>query len=90
MSLKMDAIFPEVSLEIFLPICYRGKHRLQGDIFRCFHEGSLQAVQVLVALSASHVLQNNPRFIVQGLRSGLTEVQISALKKGENVSCSQS
>ena len=61
----MAALCPDASLESLRPLCYRGTHRLQGDLCRCFHEGSLQAVQVVVALSASHVLQNSPQFIVQ-------------------------
>jgi hypothetical protein len=62
----MDAICPDASLETLRPLCYRGMYRLQGDLCRCFHEGSLQGVQVVVALLASHVLQNSPQFIVQG------------------------
>ena len=53
----MAAICPDGSLETLRPLCYRGTHRLLGDLCRCFHEGSLQALQVVVALSASHVLQ---------------------------------
>jgi hypothetical protein len=48
------------------PHCYRGTHRLQGDLCRCYHEGSLQTVHV-VMLAANHVLQNSPQFIVQGV-----------------------
>ena len=65
LSLKMVALCPDASLETFWPLCYPGTHRLQGDLCRCFHKGSLQAVQVGVMLSASHVLQ----FIVQGVET---------------------
>jgi len=53
-------------LDTLWPLCYRSMHCLQGDLCHCFHEGSLQTVQVVVTLSASHVLQNSPQFIVQG------------------------
>ena len=56
----------DVSLEMLRPLCYRGTHRLQGDLCHCFHEGSLQTVQVVVTLLASHVLQNSAQFIVPG------------------------
>jgi hypothetical protein len=47
------------SLETLRPLCYRRTDHLQGDICRSFHEGSLQAVQVVVTLLASHALQNS-------------------------------
>ena len=62
----MASLCPDTSLETLLPLCYRGTHRLQGDLCRGFHEGSLKAVQVVVTLLARHVLQNSPQFIVQG------------------------
>ena len=77
----MTALCPDASLETLPPLCYRDTHRLQEDLCRCSHEGSLQAVQVVVALSASHVLQNSPQFVVQALKSGLSEGQSSALIK---------
>jgi hypothetical protein len=55
------------------PFCCHRTHHLQGDLCRCLHEGSLQALQVVVMLSASHVLQNSPQFTVRGLRSVLSE-----------------
>ena len=76
MSLCLDE-----SLETLRPICYRGTHSLQGDLCCYFYEGSLQAVQVVVTLSATHVLQNNPSLWSRGLRSGLPEGQPSALIK---------
>jgi len=38
----MAALCLDASLETVLPLCYRGTHRLQWDLCRCFHEGSLQ------------------------------------------------
>jgi len=77
----MAALCLDASLETLRPLCYRGTHSLQGDLCRCLHEGSLQTVQVVVTLLASHVLQNSPQFIIRGLRSGLLEGQSSALIK---------
>jgi len=81
MPLKMAALCLDASLETLRPLCYRGMHLLQGDLCRCFDEGSLQTIQVVVMLLASHVLQESPQFIVLGLRSGLPEGQSSALIK---------
>jgi len=61
----MAALCPNTSLKTCQPPCYRGMHRLQGDLCHCCHEGSLQ---VIVALSARYVLQNSPQFIVQGVK----------------------
>ena len=60
----MAALCPDTTLETLRPLCYRST-RLQGDLCRCFRDGSCQAVQVVVTLLASHVLQNSPQFIVQ-------------------------
>ena len=80
MSLKMATFCLDTSLEMLRQLSCRGTRRLQGELCRCFHEGSLQTVHVVVTLSASRVLQNSPQFIVQGgLRSGLPEGQSSAL-----------
>ena len=54
-------------LQMPQPLCYRSTHHLQGDLCHCFHEESLQTIQVVVMLSASHVLQNSPQFVVQGV-----------------------
>ena len=64
----MATLCPDASLEMLQPLCYHGTHCLQRDICRCFHEGSLQAVRVVVMLLASHVLQNSPQFIVRGFQ----------------------
>ena len=66
MPLKMAAVWLDASLETLWPLCYRGTQSLQGDLYRCFDEGSLQTVQVVVTPLASQVLQNSPQFIVQG------------------------
>ena len=56
----MATLCLDTSLETLRLLCYHGTYRLQGDLCRCFHEGSLQTVQVVVTLSESHVLQNSP------------------------------
>ena len=63
----MATLCLDASLETLWPFCYRGTHCLQGDLCCCFHEGSLQTVQVVVMLLGSHVLQNSPQFIVPGV-----------------------
>ena len=67
MSLKMAALCPDASLKTLRPLCYRGMHHLQEDLCCCFHKGSPQALQVVVMLLASYVLQNSPQFMVQGV-----------------------
>jgi hypothetical protein len=67
MPLIMAALYLDTSLETLRLLCYRSTHHLQGDLCRCFHEGSLQTVLVVVMLLASHVLQNSTQFIVQGV-----------------------
>jgi hypothetical protein len=47
------------------PLYYRGRHRLQGDLCRCFHKGSFHTVQIILTVLARHVLQNSPQFIAQ-------------------------
>jgi hypothetical protein len=81
MPLKMAALCLDASLETLGPLCYRGTHRLHGDLCRCLHKESLQTVRVVVTLLASHVLQNSPQFILRVMRSGLPEGQSSALIK---------
>jgi len=84
MSVKMAALCPDASLQTLRPLCYRGTHRLQGDLCRCFHEGSLKAVQVVVTLLASHVFQNSPQFIVQGVEVWTPQGSILGPDKGRN------
>ena len=62
----MAALCLNARLEMLRPLCYRGTRHLQGDLCRCFLEGSLRSVQVVVTLSASRALQNGPQFMVQG------------------------
>ena len=81
----MATLCPIASFEMLQPLCYQGTHHLQGDLCHCFHEGSLQAVQVAVTLSASHVLQNSHSLKSRGLRSGLPEGQSSALIKAGTI-----
>jgi hypothetical protein len=81
----MAAFCLDASLETLRPLCYRGTHRLQGDLCRCFHEGSLQTVQVVVTLSASHVLQNSPQFIVPAFEVWTPPGSILGADKGQTV-----
>ena len=85
MPLKMAALCLDTSLETLRPLCYRGTHRLQGDLCRCFLEGSLRTVQVVVTLLASHVLQNSPQFIVPGVEVWTPRGPILGADKGRNV-----
>jgi len=86
----MAALCSDASLEKIRQLCYCGRHRLQGDLCRCLHEGSLQAVQVDVALSASHVLQNSPQFIVQGFEVWTPRGPILGADKGRKFPSSHS
>ena len=81
----MAALRLDASLETLRPHCYRGTHRLQEDLCRCFHEGSLQTVQVVVTLFASHVLQISPQFIVQGVEVWTLRGPILGADKCRNV-----
>ena len=86
----MAALCPEASLETLRPLCYRGTQRLQEDLCRCFREVSLQEVQVVVALSASRVLQNSPQFIVQGVEVWTPRGPILGADKSRNLPRSHS
>jgi hypothetical protein len=55
----------DTSLETLWPICYRHTHHRQEDLCHHFHEGSLQGLQAVATLLASHVLQKSPQFTVQ-------------------------
>ena len=81
----MAAPFPDPSLETLRPLCYRGTHRLQWDLCRCFHERYFQTVQVIVTLSTSHVLQNSQQFIVQGFEVWTPRGSILDADKCQNV-----
>ena len=82
----MAALCLDVSLETLQPLCYSGTHRLQGDLCHCFYEGSLQAVQVVVTLLASYVLQNNPKNIVPGFEVWTPRGPILGADEDRNVS----
>ena len=81
----MAALCFDASLETPRPLCYRGTHRLQGDPRHCFHEGSLQTLQVVVTLLASRVLQNSPQFIVPWVEVWTPRGQILDTNKGRKV-----
>jgi len=81
----MAALCLDANLETLRPLCYRGTHRLQGDLCRCFHEGSLQTVQVFVMLLACHVLQKRPQFIVPGVEVWTPWGPVLGADKSQNV-----
>ena len=81
----MAALCLDASLQTLWPFCFRSMHCLQWDLCRCFHEGSLQTVQVVVMLLASHVLQNSPQFIVPGVEVWTPRRPILGADKGQNV-----
>ena len=85
----MAALCLNTSLETLWPLCYCSTCHLQGDLCRCFHEGSLQTVQVVVTLLASHVLQNNPQFILPGVEVWTPRGPILGTDKGRNVPLQQ-
>ena len=62
----MAALCLDASRETLLPLCCLRTLSLQGDVCCCLHKGSTQGLQAVVMLSAFHVLQNSPQFIVQG------------------------
>jgi len=77
----MAALCLSASVEMLWPLCCHCTHCLQGDLWCCLYEGSLQALQVVVMLSASHVLQNSPQFTVQGVEVWTPKGQFLALLK---------
>jgi len=81
----MAALCLDTSLEMLRPLCYCGMNRLQGDLCHCFHEGSLQTVQVVLTILANHVLQNSPQFIVLGVEVWTPRGPILGADKGLNV-----
>jgi len=52
------------AFETLWPLCCHHELRLRGDLWRCLHKGSTQALQAPVPLSTPHILQNSPQFIV--------------------------
>ena len=81
----MADLWLDASLETLQPLCCHHTHHLQGDLCRCLHEGSLQALQVVVILLASHVLQNSPQFTVQGVEVWTPQGPILSADEGQNV-----
>jgi len=81
----MAVLCLDASPETLRPLCHRGTHYLQGDLCRCFHGRSLQAVQVVVKLLASRVLQNSPQFIVPGVEVWTPRGSILGADKGRNI-----
>ena len=76
MSLKMAALCPDA------PASLLSRHAPSP-------EGSLQTVQVVVTLLASHVLQNNPQFILPGVEVWTPRGPILGTDKGRNVPLQQ-
>jgi len=62
----MATLCLDANLQTFRPLCCRRTLRLQGDLCRCLHNGSPQALQAVVILLARHVHQNSPQVIVKG------------------------
>jgi len=81
----MTSLCLDASLETLRPLFYRGTHCVQGDLCCYFHEGSLQDAQVVVTLSASHVLQNSPQFMVQRVEVWNPRGPTLGADKGRNV-----
>jgi len=73
------------SLKTLWPLCCHRMHCLQGNLCLCLHEGSLQALQVVVILLASHVLQNSLRFTVQGVEVWTHRGPILGAVEGQKV-----
>jgi len=75
----------DASLEALLPLCCHHMLCLQGDLCCCFHMGSLQALQVVLTLSACHVLYNSPQVIVQGVEVWTPRKRILSTDEGMKV-----
>ena len=94
MTLKMAALCLNASLETLRSLCYRSSHCLQGDLCLCFHEGSLQTVQVVVTFLVSRDIKNSPQFIVSGVEVWNPRGPIPSEDKGRNerdmIFCNQS
>ena len=81
----MVALCLDASLETLRPLCSRHTPYLQGDLCRCLHKGSPQALQTFVMLLACHVLQNSPQFIVQGFEFCTPRKPILGADEGQKV-----
>ena len=67
------------------PLCCRCTLRLQGDLCRSLNKGSHQALQAVVTLSARHVFQKIPQFIVQGFEVCTPRKPILGADEGQKV-----
>ena len=81
----MAALCLDASLEMLQPLCYRGTHRLQRHLCYSFQEESLQTVEVVLTLLASHVFQNSSQFIVPGAEVWTHRRPILETDKGPKV-----
>jgi len=81
----MAALCLDASLETLQSLCCHCTHCLWGDLCRYLHEGSLQALQVVVMFSANHVLQNSPQFTVQGFEVWTPQGPILGTDEGQKV-----
>jgi len=54
----MAVLCLDASLETLRSLCCHRTHCLLGDLCLCLHEGTLQALQVVVMLLTNHILQN--------------------------------
>jgi len=81
----MAALCLGASLETLRPLCCRRTLRLQGDLCRCLHKGSPQALLAVVMLSALHVLQNSPQFFVQGFEVCTPRKPILGADEGKKI-----
>jgi len=81
----MAALCLDASLETLQPLCCHCTHCLQGDLCHCLYEGSLQALQVVVMLLTSLVLQNSPQFTVQGVEVWTPQGPILSTDEGQKV-----
>jgi hypothetical protein len=70
----MAALCFDASFETLQPLCCR-----------CLHKGSPQALRAVVSLSARHVLQNSPKFIVQGFEVCTPRKSILGADEGKKV-----
>ena len=81
----MAALCLDTSLETLWPLCCCCTHHLQWDLCHCLHETSLQAPQATVTLTAHHILQNSPQFIVQGDEVWTPQGPILGAEEGQNI-----
>jgi len=81
----MAALYLDTSIETLWPLCCHRKLCLLGDLCRCLHKGSTQALQAVVMLSTPHALQNGPQFIVQGFEVCTPRKPILGNDEGQKV-----